>query len=154
MPDPTFSAEDETAMIELGERFVPMLEDGIIVYLQGELGAGKTTLVRSMLKAAGVTGAIKSPTYTLIESYPLLDIQIHHADLYRLGDPEELEYIGIRDYLDGSTCLLVEWPDKGKGVLPECDVSIQISYADKGRNIALKAESSKGQIALEKLVNL
>ncbi len=104
-----------------------------LVFLYGDLGAGKTTLVRGYLRAAGFSAAVKSPTYTLVEEYTVNNHKIIHFDLYRIADPEELEWIGIRDYLDQACVCFIEWPDKGQGLLPEPDKIISLTPKDAGR---------------------
>jgi tRNA threonylcarbamoyladenosine biosynthesis protein TsaE len=117
-----------------------------VVYLRGDLGAGKTTLVRGLLRALGHRGAVRSPTYTLIEPYVLDAVRIFHLDLYRLGDPEELEYLGLRDLLDGDALLLVEWPERGIGVLPAADLEIEISHQPPGRRLAFRPSEAWAEL--------
>lgn len=128
---------DTAATEAQGARLARRLKPGMIVYLQGDLGAGKTTLVRGLLRALGYQGPVKSPTYTLVESYFLADDRIvHHLDLYRLGDPEELEWIGIRDLLTDQAICLIEWPDRGAGMLPPADVTLSLAVDGCGRRIS------------------
>lgn len=138
----TYLANDEAAMVALGEqlgRAFTQYPAALTVHLLGELGAGKTTLTRGILRAFGHTGAVKSPTYTLVEAYELDGRTLYHFDLYRLGDPEELEYMGIRDYFVDRNLCLIEWPSRGEGVLPVPDVVIDISVAGEGRRLELSA---------------
>lgn len=112
-----------------------------VVFLEGDLGAGKTTLVRGILRALGCQTHIKSPTYTLVESYEVRGSTIHHFDLYRMEHPEELEFIGAREYFRGSLCF-VEWPEKGRGWLPDPDLHIGLTMQGNARQIALNWQNS------------
>ncbi len=138
-------------MVELGESLGQALAPGIIVFLEGQLGVGKTTLARGVLRAFGHRGAVKSPTYTLVEPYQLGDITLFHFDLYRLGDPEELEFMGIRDYFDGSGIVLLEWPERGRGFLPTADLEICIELAGNGRHLRFAASTERGVECLRQL---
>jgi len=120
-------------MADLGRELARRTTAPLLVSLSGPLGSGKTTLVRAWLRALGVTGPVRSPTYTLVEHYPLARFNVHHLDLYRLGDPLELEDLGFRDWLTPDTVLLVEWPEHGAGVLPPADWSIALEPAANGR---------------------
>jgi tRNA threonylcarbamoyladenosine biosynthesis protein TsaE len=116
-----------------------------LVFLVGDLGAGKTTLVRGFLRGLGFQGPVRSPTYTLVEPYPLDGFMVHHLDLYRLADPGELEYLGVREMLDEKALLFVEWPEKGAGWLPRPDLSIELVHSDPGRELCFIAHSSRGE---------
>jgi len=120
-------------MVQLGRQIATKLSPGSVVYLNGELGAGKTTLVRGILQGFGHTGPVTSPTFTLVESYSLACCQLYHFDLYRLQTAIELESIGIRDMIGADTIVIFEWPERGLGVLPRANVEIDITYAPVGR---------------------
>lgn len=141
----------EQAMVEFGVRLGKLLPDSSLIFLEGDLGAGKTTLSRGILAAFGHQGVVKSPTYTLVEPYTLGERLIYHFDLYRLGDPEELEFIGIRDYLNQASCCLIEWPERGEGILPEPDLRVEINVVDDARRVAISAGTNKGQEILGEL---
>lgn len=142
----------EEAMYRYGSKLALASSCSGIIYLNGPLGAGKTTLSRGIIRGFGYKGAVKSPTFTLIEPYHLNDDKIvYHFDLYRLSDPEELELIGIRDYFKTKSLCLIEWSERGKGWLPKPDVVIDIHYAVDRRNIILSAHSTHGENILHKL---
>ncbi|MCC6302813.1 MAG: tRNA (adenosine(37)-N6)-threonylcarbamoyltransferase complex ATPase subunit type 1 TsaE [Gammaproteobacteria bacterium] len=130
-----FRAASEQEMEAFGARLARGLAPGLVIHLGGPLGAGKTTLVRGLLRSLGWAGAVKSPTYALVETYALDDILLHHFDLYRLSDPEELEFMGLRDFLDGHAICLIEWAERGHGILPEPDLRIGIRPLGTGRDL-------------------
>ncbi len=136
--------EDAAATEAFGARLADCCRSGGLIYFYGQLGAGKTTLVRGLLRALGYSGPVKSPTYALVESYQLLAREVHHLDLYRLADPGELEWIGIRDLLGGDALALIEWPERGKGVLPEPDLELTMDYKGDGREAVLTAVGNVG----------
>jgi len=118
---------------------------GVVVYLQGELGAGKTTCVRALLRALGVTGLVRSPTYTLVETYALAGLTCIHVDLYRLQSLSEIDELGLRDWVGPGALLLVEWPEKGGTALPAADLEVRLSYAGEARQASLTAATALGQ---------
>ena len=141
---------DEFSMLRFGKKLAETLlvqqsKKAVIVYLNGDLGAGKTTLTRGMLQGIGHQGNVKSPTYTLVEEYNIAGKMIYHFDLYRLADPEELEFMGIRDYFNTDCICLIEWSEKGQGILPEADFLVNIDYYDDARNIELVAQTELGE---------
>lgn len=133
----THQVKDEAGMLALGATLAHRYPTGL-VKLHGDLGAGKTTLVRGWLQELGHVGNVKSPTYTLVEPYHLQGHDIYHFDLYRLAEPEELEYMGIRDYLRDDALCLVEWPEKAGDYLPLGGINIMISYQGTQRSVTLE----------------
>ncbi|EGY34852.1 hypothetical protein SC1083_0326 [Aggregatibacter actinomycetemcomitans serotype e str. SC1083] len=149
---------DENAMCAFGAKLINAIshvpnKQGIALYLNGDLGAGKTTLSRGMIQALGYQGKVKSPTYTLVEEYRFRDKIVYHFDLYRLADPEELEFMGIRDYFSENTLCLIEWAEKGAGMLMAADLLVNIAYAETARHIELIAQSPIGRQIIEQLDN-
>jgi tRNA threonylcarbamoyladenosine biosynthesis protein TsaE len=142
---------NEQEMRDFGARLIDACEHGGVITLSGELGTGKTTLVRGALQARGVSSGVRSPTYTLVEYYPFADFAVAHFDLYRLGDAEELEYLGYRDYLNPQTLCLIEWPQRATGYLNAVDVAIELDYDPRGRSLTLAAGSDWGRELVSRL---
>lgn len=141
------TAEDTAS---LGIRLASSCQEGLIIFLTGELGAGKTSLARAFIGAMGYQGRITSPSYALVENYRSPSRSIFHFDLYRLAEPEELEHIGIRDYMEPDAVWLVEWPEHGAGVLPSPDLEIALRYARPGRYADLRPSSDSGRELMER----
>ncbi|MFK7794871.1 MAG: tRNA (adenosine(37)-N6)-threonylcarbamoyltransferase complex ATPase subunit type 1 TsaE [Gammaproteobacteria bacterium] len=130
-------------MEAMGAELVKNLDVPAVIYLHGDLGAGKTTLVRGALHGLGYQGLVKSPTFTLVESYFFNSLDAYHFDLYRISDPEELDYIGIREFCSGSNICFIEWPNLGKPLVPKATMEISIEYIDAGRQISIKNHTSQ-----------
>ena len=143
-----FELLNEAATVTFGNKLANIVKNelnhGIVVYLHGDLGAGKTTLTRGFVQGLGHKGNVKSPTYTLVEPYDLGDWKVFHFDLYRLADPEELEYMGIRDYFGAHSNCFIEWPEKGAGLLAKADVTINIEYQDEQRRLTIRSYTTTG----------
>lgn len=142
---------DEQGTQALAEKLALQCKEATVIYLNGELGAGKTSFCRAFIHALGYQGRVKSPTYTLVEPYEAGHWRIFHFDLYRLSDPEELEFIGIRDYFQSDCLCLIEWPEKGAGLLAPADLQISIDFSDNGRTISLHGLSEQGIALLQQL---
>ena len=143
--------KNETETTEIGSKLASCLKGGEVIYLKGELGTGKTTLVRGVLNRLGHTGNVKSPTYTIVEPYLIDSHVIYHFDLYRLDDPEELESLGIRDYCDGQSICFFEWPEKGGNLLPNADINLELTYLENTREVEFTSKSDVGKTILKQL---
>jgi tRNA threonylcarbamoyladenosine biosynthesis protein TsaE len=136
---------DEAATLGFGRHLAEACGGRGLITLQGNLGSGKTTLCRALVQALGHKGAVKSPTYTLVEPYDLAGGRVLHYDLYRLNDPEELHFLGVRDFLDTDTLTLVEWPERGSGALPAPDLALTLSVSGSGRLAGWQAHTPRGE---------
>lgn len=145
---------DEAATQKLAECFSQLCTPGLALYLKGDLGAGKTTFTRGVLHGLGYHGKVKSPTYTLVESYPLDHFTLHHFDLYRFADPEEWEDAGFREYFSKQTLCIVEWPEKAGVLLPAADLELELHVSNTGRSFCFQAYTETGRSCLIRLSTL
>ena len=144
---------DDAQMRAFGAKLLAACKNGGIITLHGNLGTGKTTLVRGALQSRGVTSGVRSPTYTLIEFYPFDSLSIAHFDLYRLAEPEELEFIGFRDYLTENTLCMIEWPEKAAGILGDVGLEIFLDYDPEGRRLKMLGKSAWGKRIVDTVIN-
>jgi tRNA threonylcarbamoyladenosine biosynthesis protein TsaE len=141
----------EADTLALGRAFAACIEPGLVIYLVGELGAGKTTLARGLLRGLNYGGKVKSPTFTLVEAYEVSRLYLYHFDFYRFtGAPRELGEAGFREYFNPQSVCLVEWPDKAAG-LPAADLRVVLDVAGSGRNVSIFADSEAGVSCLKRL---
>ena len=146
--DGVYYLVDEAAMLDFGNSFASFLQTGLIITLIGNLGAGKTTLVRGILHGLGYQGIVKSPTYNLVEIYKISRLYLYHFDFYRFNDYSEWEAAGFRDYFNSETICLVEWPEKGGDLLPTADLTIKLQFTDQGRLAEIQANTILGKQCL------
>ncbi len=144
---------DEAATLALGARLARALAPGLAIWLRGDLGAGKTTLTRGLLRELGFSGRVKSPTYTLVELYDFPRFNLYHFDLYRFADPDEWEDAGFREYFNPGSVCLVEWPDKGGGLLPAPDVVLVLDFCGgtDGRSVRIEGYTEAGAACIARL---
>ncbi|MCB1607849.1 MAG: tRNA (adenosine(37)-N6)-threonylcarbamoyltransferase complex ATPase subunit type 1 TsaE [Xanthomonadales bacterium] len=142
---------DENALELLAQRLHAAAGQSLAIALEGPLGAGKTSFARALLRSLGHAGPVRSPTYTLVEQYPLAQGQVWHLDLYRLGSPEEADWLGLHDFEPDQDWLLVEWPQRAADHLPGLDLRLVLDYADPGRDYQIEALSARGQRLLRSL---
>lgn len=152
MPPREWALPDEAATAALAGALAAALDGGLVLYLRGPLGAGKTSFARALLTALGVGERIKSPTYTLLEGYTVAGRPAWHLDLYRIADPGELEWLGLDALADPSALILVEWAERGIGALPMADVELRLDYAGAGRRAALSSCTMRGEQVLARVV--
>ena len=147
----TFDISDELMTTNLAAQFARLLSAPLVLGFSGDLGAGKTTFIRAMLQALGIRGAIKSPTYSLVESYVIRDMQIHHFDLYRIQEDTELEYIGFRDYFTTEAVCCIEWPERMRSDVDFIDIQVTMVQTDIGRELLMQAKNINGSHILSSL---
>ena len=145
---------DEAATRALGARLARVLRPGMSMYLRGDLGSGKTTLVRGLLRSLGYEGRVKSPTYALVELYTVSRLNLYHFDFYRFHDPKEWRDAGFSEYFNDASVCLVEWPERVAGLLPAADVDVVFSIAGDGRDVSLSAGSERGKACLSRLLQM
>lgn len=144
----TLNLPDEAATLDFGASFANRMQGGLTIWLRGDLGAGKTTFSRGLLRGLGFSGKVKSPTYTLVESYVISGLSIYHFDLYRFVDEEEWEAAGFREYFNATSVCLVEWPEKAANLLPKADIEIALEVQTVGRKATITAHTKQGQQCL------
>ncbi len=149
MQEYILSLPDEAATFTIGRSLAKACDNATLIYLYGDIGTGKSSFCRSFIQALGYRGQVKSPTYTLVEQYVMYPLTVFHFDLYRLFNPIELEFIGIRDYFIQDTICLVEWAQNGIGVLPEEDLALYLSYHNHGRMVKIQPMTTYGSQLLE-----
>jgi tRNA threonylcarbamoyladenosine biosynthesis protein TsaE len=145
---------DEAATSALGARLARVIEPGLFVYLHGDLGSGKTTLVRGLLRGLGYQGRVKSPTYALVELYTFSRLNLYHFDFYRFRDPKEWRDAGFSEYFSGGSVCLVEWPEKAAGLLPVADLEVAFEFAGDGRDLEIRAGTESGKACLNRLMQM
>jgi tRNA threonylcarbamoyladenosine biosynthesis protein TsaE len=145
---------DETATRALGARLARVVEPGLTLFLHGDLGSGKTTLARGLLRGLGYQGRVKSPTYTLVELYTVSRLNLYHFDCYRFKDPKEWRDAGFNEYFNDASVCLVEWPEKAAGLLPAADLDIALEFAGDGRDLSVRAGTESGNACLHRLMQM
>ena len=151
MTEVQINLENEEGTEQFGRLLARLIKIPFTIYLEGDLGTGKTRLSRALLHGLGHVGVVKSPTYTLVEPYHLNNLVIYHFDLYRLAEPSELDFMGIRDYFTDNALVLVEWPSRGEGFLNPQDLTIRLQFAGQGRDCTVTAHTIEGELFIDQL---
>jgi tRNA threonylcarbamoyladenosine biosynthesis protein TsaE len=152
MDDLALDLADESATMAFAARVARACAEGAVIYLRGNLGAGKTTFARGFLRALGVAGHVKSPTFTVVEPYEIAGRNAAHFDLYRINDPDELNAIGVREYFAPGAWVLVEWPERGADVLPAPDLELEFQYQGEQRRVVARARAARGADMLRRML--
>ncbi|WP_143870334.1 tRNA (adenosine(37)-N6)-threonylcarbamoyltransferase complex ATPase subunit type 1 TsaE [Catenovulum sediminis] len=143
---------DAEKTVQFGRKLSTAVEAPLVIYLEGDLGAGKTTFSRGLIQGLGFSGNVKSPTYTLVEPYELHNLNVYHFDLYRLADPQELDFIGIEEYFSENNIVIIEWPEKGAGWLAQADLMVNMYHKAEQRSLKIEAKTALGTRVVEKLI--
>jgi len=144
----------EAATSAFGARLARVIAPGLSLHLHGDLGSGKTTLARGLLRGLGYQGRVKSPTYALVELYTVSRLNLYHFDLYRFRDPKEWRDAGLNEYFNAASVCLVEWPEKAGGLLPVADLDIRLEFAGEGRDLSVRAGTESGKACLHRLMQM
>ena len=144
---------DEEHLQVFANQFASVLQVPLVIWLEGDLGAGKTAFARALIHSLGYEGRVKSPTYGLLEQYQLPALQVLHLDLYRINDPGELEFLGLEDLMDEHSIVLIEWPDRGGAFLPQADFIFSFAYADQGRSLHWHAQTEQAKTIISRFIN-
>jgi tRNA threonylcarbamoyladenosine biosynthesis protein TsaE len=149
----TDAAATEAVGVQLAAAIAQRHPEKLCIWLEGELGAGKTTFSRGFMRGMGHEGRVPSPTYTLVEPYALADYTIYHLDLYRLGDAQELDFLGLEEYWDAGSILLIEWPERGAGFLPAADLVLSLAVSGEGRELKITAATAAAEVLAAEALN-
>lgn len=152
IPDEQYFPEEKDLQL-FANKFAGVLQVPLVIWLEGDLGAGKTAFSRALIQSLGYKGRVKSPTYGLLEQYQLASLHVLHLDLYRISDPGELEFLGLEDLVDEHSIVLIEWPDRGGSFLPKADFIFRFAYAEPGRSLYWEARTEQAKTVISRFLN-